>query len=98
MLVEFVAFIWLRISHPNIHRPYRVPLGTVGIICMCIPPTILLVCMMVFATWKVTIISLVVAFFGFAMYPCLAHVKQKDWVRFVVKLDVDDDAHIGLMN
>ena len=98
MLVEFAAFIWLRIFHPNVHRPYRVPLGTMGIICMCIPPTALLLCMMVFATWKVTIISLVVAILGFAMYPCLAHVKQNDWVRFVVKPNVDDDAHIGLMN
>lgn len=82
MLAEFSAFIWLRIYRPDMPRPYRMPLGTVGVILMCIPPTILLFLVMIFATWKVIIISFSAAFIGFAIYPCLGFVKQRKWIHF----------------
>jgi amino acid transporter len=42
-LLEFAAFIWLRIKAPQLPRPYRVPFGTVGCILMLLPATVLLV-------------------------------------------------------
>jgi amino acid transporter len=42
-LLEFAAFIWLRIKSPNLHRPYKVPLPTWGLILMVLPANILLV-------------------------------------------------------
>ena len=31
--IEFFAFLWLRWAHPNMHRPYTVPIGLPG---MCV--------------------------------------------------------------
>jgi amino acid transporter len=42
-LLEFAAFIWLRIKAPDLHRPYRVPLPTWGVILMLMPAVSLLV-------------------------------------------------------
>jgi amino acid transporter len=113
MLLEISAFIWFRIYRPEISRPYRMPLNTVGVVLMCIPPTILLVLVMIFATWKVIIISFATAFVGFAVYPSLGFLKQHNWIQFNTDVefaaipDVDDesvntkltaDASIGLLH
>ena len=42
-LLEFAAFIWLRIKAPDLYRPYRVPLPTWGVILMLMPAVSLLV-------------------------------------------------------
>ena len=42
-LLEFAAFVWLRVKAPNLHRPYRVPLPTWGLILMLLPASVLLV-------------------------------------------------------
>ena len=112
MLVEFSAFIWLRVHRPvDIPRPYKMPLGTVGVVLMCTPPTILLFLVMIFATWKVIIISFVAAFLGFAVYPSLGFLKQKNWIPFSTDVEcaaiiddeseitkVNDDANVGLLH
>lgn len=41
-LIEFGAFIKLRISRPDLHRPFRIPINTVGCCIMLIPPLSLL--------------------------------------------------------
>ena len=42
-LLEFAAFVWLRVKSPKLHRPYRVPLPTWGLILMVLPAYCLLV-------------------------------------------------------
>lgn len=42
MIMEFIAFVWLRMQYPAASRPYKIPTGTVRAIIMCIPPTILI--------------------------------------------------------
>lgn len=46
MIMEFIAFVKLRMKYPNVSRPYKVPVGRNGAILMCVPPTlfIFLVC------------------------------------------------------
>ncbi|EFN50801.1 hypothetical protein CHLNCDRAFT_37683 [Chlorella variabilis] len=41
-LLEFVAFVWLRIRYPTLHRPCRIPLPTWGCIAMLVPACLLL--------------------------------------------------------
>ncbi len=43
ILLEFAAFIALRLREPNMLRPYRVPGGLLGAIAISLPPLILLV-------------------------------------------------------
>ncbi|KAI4318563.1 hypothetical protein MLD38_032250 [Melastoma candidum] len=39
MIMEFIAFVKLRVQQPSASRPYKIPIGTTGAILMCIPPT-----------------------------------------------------------
>lgn len=89
MIAEFAAFLWLRMRRPELPRPYKLPLGLTGSILMCIPPTILIVLVMVLATLKVIIISFAAALIGFALYPCLELLKQKNCLEF--NMDADED-------
>ncbi len=42
-LLEFAAFVWLRIKAPDLPRPYRVPLPTWALVLMLLPASSLLV-------------------------------------------------------
>ncbi len=47
LILEFVALVVLRLREPDLHRPFRVPGGTVGAIAVGIGPTLLIA----FALW-----------------------------------------------
>lgn len=82
MFMEFAAFIWLRIKYPTMPRPYKVPLGTVGVTLMCIPPSALLCVVLAIASLKVMIVSITAVVIGFLFYPGLGYLKKKNWMRF----------------
>ncbi|KAL8541566.1 hypothetical protein ACS0TY_002724 [Phlomoides rotata] len=82
MLFEFAAFIKLRIKKPDLHRPYKVPLGTYGATMLCIPPMFLLVLVMCLASPKTFIVSGAVVILGFALYPALNLAKELRWIKF----------------
>jgi amino acid transporter len=83
MLLEFAAFVWLRWSQPDLVRPYRVPLGTVGVTVMSIPATALLLLVMTFASWKTVVVSLGLLLLGFLTFPFLKYLKAKGWVEYL---------------
>ncbi|CAI9104293.1 OLC1v1002934C1 [Oldenlandia corymbosa var. corymbosa] len=82
MLLEFAAFIRLRIKKPDLHRPYKVPLETFGATMLCIPPAFLLVLVMCLASLKTYLVSGTVIIFGFLLYPALVHMKNERWFQF----------------
>lgn len=82
MILEFAAFIRLRIKKPELHRPYRVPLQTFGATMLCVPPTLLLVLVMCLASAKTFLVSGTVILVGMLLYPLVIHAKDKKWVRF----------------
>ncbi|KAL5724602.1 hypothetical protein ACHQM5_007842 [Ranunculus cassubicifolius] len=90
MILEFIAFVRLRMKYPAASRPYRIPLGTVGSILMCIPPTILIFVVLVLSSLKVMIISIVALMIGFILQPCLKHSEKKQWLKFSVNSDLRD--------
>ncbi|GFZ12248.1 amino acid permease family protein [Actinidia rufa] len=99
MLLEFAAFIKLRISKPDLSRPYRVPLQTVGATMLCLPPAILLVLVMCLASVKTYLVSGVVSIIGMILYPVVVHAKDKKWAKFHAERsanprDVDVDVDV----
>jgi uncharacterized protein YjeT (DUF2065 family) len=38
LILEFAALIWLRLKHPEMQRPYRIPFGTTGVVAISLPP------------------------------------------------------------
>ena len=82
MLLEFAAFIKLRIKKPDLHRPYKVPLGTFGVTMLCLPPALMLVLVMCLASLKTFLVSGAVIIIGFLLYPTLVHAKDRKWTQF----------------
>ncbi|GLJ26660.1 hypothetical protein SUGI_0518590 [Cryptomeria japonica] len=82
MILEFAAFIWLRIKKPTMPRPYKIPLGTVGIVLMCIPPSALLCTVLLVASLKVMVVSITAIIIGFLLYPGIESLKKRGWMRF----------------
>ncbi|KAF7137147.1 hypothetical protein RHSIM_Rhsim07G0139500 [Rhododendron simsii] len=90
MVLEFISFIRLRIKYPATSRPFKIPLGTVGSILLCIPPTISVGVVLAVSSLKVAVISLVAVVIGLVMQPCLKHVEKKKWLKFSENSDLPD--------
>ncbi|KAJ1412457.1 Amino acid/polyamine transporter I [Sesbania bispinosa] len=90
MILEFAAFILLRIKHPTASRPYKIPGGTFGAILMCIPPTIFICVVLAFSSLKVMAISLIAVVIGLVMQPCLRFLEKKRWMKFSVSSELSD--------
>ncbi|KAL6985610.1 proline dehydrogenase [Sarracenia purpurea var. burkii] len=88
MILEFIAFVVLRMKHPAGSRPYKIPLGTVGSVLMCIPPTILICVVLALSTYKVMVVSLIAVLIGLVMHPCLKHIEEKRWIKFSKSSDL----------
>ncbi|XP_058223907.1 probable polyamine transporter At1g31830 isoform X2 [Rhododendron vialii] len=90
MILEFISFIRLRIKYPATSRPFKIPVGTVGSILLCIPPTISIGVVLALSSLKVAVISLVAVVIGLVMQPCLKHVEKKKWLKFSENSDLPD--------
>ncbi|KAF8378979.1 hypothetical protein HHK36_028405 [Tetracentron sinense] len=90
MILEFIAFVRLRMKYPAASRPYKIPVGTAGAILMCIPPTILICVVLFLASLKVMVISLFVVMVGLVLQPCLKYIEKKRWIRFSISSDLPD--------
>lgn len=82
MLLEFVAFIKLRMKKPDLHRPYKVPLQTFGVTVLCLFPSFLLLLVMCLASAKTFIVNGGVIILGFCLFPAIEHLKFRKWARF----------------
>eukprot|EP00850_Spirogloea_muscicola_P005927 SM000027S09708 [mRNA] locus=s27:914114:917299:+ [translate_table: standard] len=95
MLLEFAAFIWLRVSQPHLDRPFKIPVGAAGAIVLCLAPSLTLVLVMCLASKNTIIVSFLVSLLGFLLYPLLMLAKQKGWLQFHVEPrlpDLQEDA------
>ncbi|XP_024371692.1 probable polyamine transporter At3g19553 isoform X1 [Physcomitrium patens] len=82
MLLEFAAFIWLRVQQPNLLRPFCIPLNTAGVSLLLLPPSIFLLSILVLASLKTIILGVFISMLGFVVYPGLEVAKQKRWFKF----------------
>ncbi|XP_019166208.1 PREDICTED: probable polyamine transporter At1g31830 [Ipomoea nil] len=93
MIMEFIAFVKLRMKYPAASRPYKIPLGTGGSILMCIPPTLLILVVLALASVKVMVISLMAVLIGMVLQPCLVYIEKKRWLRFSISCELPDLHH-----
>ncbi|GAB4835123.1 hypothetical protein Ancab_000032 [Ancistrocladus abbreviatus] len=82
MLLEFASFLWLRRKHPQLKRPYRVPMRLPGLVIMCLIPSAFLVFIMVIATKTVFLVSGVMTAGGILWFIAMKICKAKKWLDF----------------
>ncbi|KAH6834785.1 Amino acid permease family protein [Perilla frutescens var. hirtella] len=90
MILEFIAFVRLRVIAPTAPRPYKIPVGTFGAILMCVPPSILICVVLALSSLKVMIVSLVAVALGLILQPCIKHSEKKKWLRFSTSSHLPD--------
>ncbi|KAI3728032.1 hypothetical protein L6452_16658 [Arctium lappa] len=90
MILEFIAFVRLRMKYPAASRPYKIPVGTVGSVLLCVPPTILICVVLALSSLKVMIVSVIAIVIGLVLQPFLKHVEKKRWIKFSTSADLPD--------
>ncbi|KVH95115.1 probable polyamine transporter At1g31830 isoform X1 [Cynara cardunculus var. scolymus] len=90
MILEFIAFVRLRMKYPAASRPYKIPVGTVGSVLLCVPPTILICVVLALSSLKVMIVSVIAIVIGLVLHPFLKHVEKKRWIKFSTSADLPD--------
>ncbi|KXZ49449.1 hypothetical protein GPECTOR_21g675 [Gonium pectorale] len=85
-LLEFAAFVWLRVKRPDLQRPYRVPLPVWGLVLMLMPASLLLLVVLampvVSGDLRTCAWTLGAVLLGFIMYPLLQVARKRGWADF----------------
>ncbi|KAH7666632.1 Amino acid/polyamine transporter I protein [Dioscorea alata] len=89
MLIEFAAFIRLRIKLPELKRPYKVPMGIAGVISMCTVPSVILVFLMVMSGWRVWLLSVGLMFMAAGLYFCMDFCRSKECFKFSTDVSLE---------
>ncbi|KAG5540433.1 hypothetical protein RHGRI_020594 [Rhododendron griersonianum] len=90
MVLELVSFVRLRMKYPAASRPYKIPVGTVGSILLCVPPTMMICVVLALSSLKVAVICVVAMLIGLVLQPCLKHVQKTKWLNFSESSDLRD--------
>uniref|UniRef100_A0A7S2NXX5 Amino acid permease/ SLC12A domain-containing protein n=1 Tax=Leptocylindrus danicus TaxID=163516 RepID=A0A7S2NXX5_9STRA len=68
LLLEYAAFVKLRISQPDVPRPFKVPLNTFGC-CIFVAPPIIVTCVILYlASWLTYIVCLGLIVLGLLLF------------------------------
>ncbi|KAF8060548.1 polyamine transporter [Scenedesmus sp. PABB004] len=85
-LLEFAAFVWLRVRAPALPRPYKVPLPTWGVVAMLAPATLLLLAILVIPIYERNATTMAATggamLAGFVLYPLLGLARERGWCGF----------------
>ena len=73
LLMEYFAFIKLRISKPDLERPFRVPLNTFGCIAFFLPTIVLTIFVLGLASYATFVVSIAVN----AIFMCIYYAKER---------------------
>jgi amino acid transporter len=97
LLLQFIALIALRIRHPNLRRPYKIPGGWLGIVAVTIGPLFVLAVAIYFQVLDVGLVQGIGwALIGMATGPIAYYLlrpgKRRRGVDMPVVLEFDDPA------
>lgn len=75
LILEFAALVWLRISQPEMSRPYRVPFGLAGAIAISAPPVALCLISIALSSQATRYASLIGIALGLLVYRWQAKIS-----------------------
>eukprot|EP00298_Acanthocystis_sp_HF-20_P003943 c14289_g1_i1.p1 GENE.c14289_g1_i1~~c14289_g1_i1.p1 ORF type:complete len:307 (+),score=118.80 c14289_g1_i1:44-964(+) len=82
-VLEFAAFIYLRITRPDAPRPYRLPLGTKGVCLLFVLPFSTIAAIMYFSSWKGHLIVVGCVIIGTILVKFLRYLRSNQIIRFL---------------
>eukprot|EP00803_Ostreobium_quekettii_P007487 evm.model.scf_227.3 EVM.evm.TU.scf_227.3 scf_227:35250-42034(+) len=111
-LLEFAAFIYLRVKAPDMPRSYRIPLSTTGVCIMLFPATVLLLYLIVYPWMQLNyvVIGFCVGILlsGSILWALLECARKRGWFEFAKleaqhnsdadSVDEEEDEHEGLLH
>jgi amino acid transporter len=83
LLMEFSAFVKLRITDDDLERPYRIPLGTVGCILFIIPSCCICLFLILVASKRTYIYVAILVLFGICFHFLQKAGKHYHWWTYV---------------
>jgi amino acid transporter len=81
-LLEFAAFLHLRITQPDLVRPWRIPLGTAMCAVCLVPATTFILALMVISKRETKYICLSIVVSGFVLHWLLGIARRNHWCEF----------------
>ncbi|OWM73401.1 hypothetical protein CDL15_Pgr026500 [Punica granatum] len=82
MLLEFASFLWLRRKLPTIKRPFKVPIGMMGLVIMCLVPSGFLIYVMTVAPIAACVLSALLTLLGIMWYFFMKLCRSRMWFQF----------------
>jgi len=77
LLMEYLAFLKLRVSRPDLDRPFRVPFGTIGCAVLLSPTILFTIIVMGLASFQTYLFSLVVNIVGYGLYVVMQRRQRR---------------------
>ena len=81
-LIEFAAFLHLRVTRPDLARPYRIPIGTVGMSIILCGPIAFIFIVVYFSSVTALVLSALLCVMGGGVYYLLQVAKERNWCHF----------------
>ncbi|KAI2508238.1 Amino acid permease [Fragilaria crotonensis] len=82
LLMEYAAFVKLRITHRDLRRPFRLPFGTVGCVLLVLPSCCIAIFVMMVASKMTYLYVLVMVLFGAFFHFLQKTAKHYDWWQY----------------
>ena len=81
-VIEFAAFLYLRYARPDLPRPFKVPIGTVGMGLLLLLPFAFIGVVVYFSSLLSLCLSALLCIMGGFVYYLLLHAKKEGWCEF----------------
>ena len=84
LVLEYAAFFKLRVTRPDLERPYRIPFGTLGCGILLCPTVLAMLLVLCLATYETYCFALGTSIVGYGLYAFRQQQKKK----------TDQDGHV----
>jgi len=82
LLMEYAAFVKLRLYHKDMQRPYRIPIPDWAAVLIALPPTIGILVIFAISNWHVYIFSACAIALGLVLHKIGEVSKQRRWFTY----------------
>ncbi|KAL7516449.1 hypothetical protein ACHAWX_001480 [Stephanocyclus meneghinianus] len=87
VLLEYAAFVKLRLFHKDLQRPYRIPIPDWAAFLIALPPTVGILAIFLVSNWYVYLFSIGAVLFSLVLHKLGAASKQRGWFTYETKAE-----------